>query len=144
MKKPALTQEKADILKPSRKKSARSKAAASASPSFVTSATPESRHGLFARLTHSAPYLGFIMLLVTVLYAAMLFSYSPTDPSFTYATMKKPVANWVGTIGAWGADISLFVFGWSAYWLIGIGLMIVIRLFGWAGNQGFFSRITHA
>lgn len=144
MKKPALTQEKADILKPSRKKSARSKAAVSASPSFVTSATPESRHGLFARLTHSAPYLGFIMLLVTVLYAAMLFSYSPTDPSFTYATMNKPVANWVGTIGAWGADISLFVFGWSAYWLIGIGLMIVIRLFGWAGNQGFFSRIKHA
>lgn len=144
MKKPALTQEKADILKPSRKKSSRSKAAASSASSFVTTGTPEGRRGVLARLMHGAPYLGFIMLMVTVLYAAMLISYSPTDPSFTYATVNKPVANWIGPLGAWGADIAFFVFGWSAYWLIGIGLMIVIRLFGWAGEQGFGTRIKHA
>lgn len=143
MKKPALTKEKADILKPSRKKNSRAKAAEATSSSFTMSAMPE-RRGVLSRLTHSAPYLGFIMLLVTVLYAAMLISYSPTDPSFTYATVNKPVANWIGPLGAWGADIAFFVFGWSAYWLIGIGLMIVIRLFGWAGAQGFGSRIKHA
>lgn len=143
MKKPALTKEKADILKPSRKKNSRAKAAEVTSSSFTMSAMPE-RRGVLSRLTHSAPYLGFIMLLVTVLYAAMLISYSPTDPSFTYATVNKPVANWIGPLGAWGADIAFFVFGWSAYWLIGIGLMIVIRLFGWAGAQGFGSRIKHA
>ena len=74
MKKPALTKEKADILKPSRKKNSRSKAAASSASSFVTTGTPEGRHGVFARLIHGAPYLGFIMLMVTVLYAAMLIS----------------------------------------------------------------------
>ncbi|MBO7173822.1 MAG: DNA translocase FtsK 4TM domain-containing protein [Burkholderiaceae bacterium] len=143
MKKPALTKEKADILKPSRKKSSRVKAAETTATGFSMTATPEHR-GVLARLTHSAPYLGFIMLMVTVLYAAMLISYSSTDPSFTYATVNKPVANWIGPLGAWGADIAFFVFGWSAYWLIGIGLMVVIRLFGWAGNQGFGTRIKHA
>lgn len=144
MKKPALTKEKADILKPSRKKASRTKATTVAGESFSSVAKPEPRGGVVMRLAKTAPYLGFIMLLVTVLYTAMLISYSPNDPSFTYATVNKPVENWIGTLGAWGADIALFVFGWSAFWLVGIGLMIVLRLFGWVGEQGFGTRIKHA
>ena len=55
-------------------------------------------------------------------------SYSPTDASFSFANASRQTDNLVGQIGAYIADLSLYVLGWVAY-LIPVSLTVVgVRL----------------
>lgn len=53
-----------------------------------------------------------------------LTSYHPTDPAFSTSGNGAPVRNLVGSLGAWGSDLSFFLFGFSAWWFMVIGLRV--------------------
>ncbi|MFG3756670.1 DNA translocase FtsK 4TM domain-containing protein, partial [Klebsiella pneumoniae] len=46
----------------------------------------------------------------------ILLSYNRADPGFTHASQVDEIRNLGGRVGAWLADLLLFVFGASAYW----------------------------
>ena len=46
-----------------------------------------------------------------------LLSYSRDDASFTFQSSSNETGNWIGPVGAWFADVSQFLFGYSA-WLM--------------------------
>lgn len=46
-----------------------------------------------------------------------LVSFHPGDPGWSQAGLQLDVHNWVGSTGAWSADLLLFSFGFLAYLL---------------------------
>ncbi|AXF85531.1 DNA translocase FtsK [Ephemeroptericola cinctiostellae] len=49
----------------------------------------------------------------------MLLSYDTKDPAFNHVSSQQiTIHNWVGALGAWVADIMLYIFGLSAYWWV--------------------------
>lgn len=78
-----------------------------------------------------------------------LASYSPSDSAFSYASASPDTNNLVGSVGAYFADLVLYLFGWVAYLLpVALGaagarlvlrqnqqinsVALAIRLTGWA------------
>lgn len=63
-------------------------------------------------------------LLALIYWSLALISYVPLDPAWSTsgASSVTEVANWGGSLGAWLADSSYFVFGFSAWWCIAAGL----------------------
>ncbi|WP_232540338.1 DNA translocase FtsK [Azohydromonas aeria] len=54
-----------------------------------------------------------------------LITHDGADPGFSTSGDGRPlVNNQVGLLGAWGADLGLFLFGWSVWWLPVIGLRL--------------------
>ncbi len=53
---------------------------------------------------------------LSVFLAMVLASYSRLDPGWSHASASATLHNWGGRIGAWLADVLLFVFGVSAWW----------------------------
>ena len=62
-------------------------------------------------------FLGAAGLLFLVL---AMFSFSAKDPSWSGSGLSLWVANWMGLVGAWLADILYFCFGFSAWWLVAV------------------------
>ena len=58
----------------------------------------------------------FLLLAVTIAFLIILLSYNRADPGFTHASQVDQIRNLGGRVGAWLADLLLFVFGASAYW----------------------------
>jgi len=69
----------------------------------------------------SKELLGFALIGVGLLFAAMLWSYTPTDPSWISAT-DAPVQNWLGQTGASAAAAFMTVIGKGA-WMIPFGFI---------------------
>ena len=63
-------------------------------------------------------------LLALIYWSLALISYVPLDPAWSTsgASSVTEVANWGGSLGAWLADSSYFVFGFSAWWCVAAGL----------------------
>jgi S-DNA-T family DNA segregation ATPase FtsK/SpoIIIE len=59
--------------------------------------------------------------------ALSLFSYSPTDPSFSSRSSVGDVANWCGRLGALTADLLLQVIGWSSWAVVPLGIWLWLR-----------------
>ncbi len=87
------------------------------------------------------------ILLVLVAVAAYLLialaTYSPADPGWSHATDVERVANAGGRVGAWFADLFLYLFGWLAYLF-----PIMVAYSGWLvfrgrgeGREGFDGRV---
>ena len=57
-------------------------------------------------------------LLALVLWLLALASYNPQDAAWSTsgASQMAAQANWAGRLGAWIADSSYFVFGFSVWW----------------------------
>jgi DNA segregation ATPase FtsK/SpoIIIE, S-DNA-T family len=74
----------------------------------------------------SAPWRQQALLITTglawVLFTLALFTYSATDPAFTTSGTGSPLHNKVGLLGARAADMAYFLFGYSAWWLVVVGL----------------------
>lgn len=49
--------------------------------------------------------------------ALVLLSFNKLDPGWSHASSVNHIANWGGRVGAWVADLLLFIFGMSAWWL---------------------------
>jgi DNA segregation ATPase FtsK/SpoIIIE, S-DNA-T family len=51
-----------------------------------------------------------------------LVSHAGSDPGFTTSGSGEPVHNLFGLVGAWASDMGLFLFGFSVWWLLLVGL----------------------
>ncbi|OWW22365.1 DNA translocase FtsK [Noviherbaspirillum denitrificans] len=76
----------------------------------------------------------FVLAIVTVYLILVFLTYSRTDPGWSQANVVPQIANWGGKIGAWTADLMLFIFGFSAWWFCVFLLRSV-----WAG----YRRLSH-
>ena len=139
MKKPAIIKEKAkkDILRPLRRKAAPKNAAVTLSAVTSDPATPEPKKLKLGTV------LGVCLLVCSVLYLLMLLSYNQTDPSFSHAAPNATPKNLIGLVGAWVSDIALFALGWSAYWLVPVGLMCAWRYLYPHYKKATFGKIIH-
>ncbi len=73
---------------------------------------------------------GWILVLALGAWLALvLASYHPTDPGPHYSGPEAPVLNQGGLAGAWVAGLLYFVFGFSAWWWVGLGLLAVLKLY---------------
>lgn len=144
MKKPALIKEKAkkNILQPSARKSSRAKAALLSVTVGAVANDPvvEVRSHKKVKL---GSVVGLVLLVCSVLYLLMLISYNQADPSFSHAAPNVTPKNWIGLLGAWVSDIALFALGWSAYWLVPVGLMSAWRAVSPNYKKPPFGKISH-
>ena len=60
--------------------------------------------------------------LAWLLFALALITRHAGDPAFSTSGSGEPVRNAVGLLGARAADLALFLFGWSAWWLVPVAL----------------------
>ncbi len=67
-----------------------------------------------ARLLSEARWIA--LAFVAVFLVLILSTYSRLDPGWSHASQVGSLHNWGGHIGAWLADVLLFVFGVSAWW----------------------------
>ncbi len=73
--------------------------------------------------------IGFLFMILAVLVALSLISYSPHDVAFNVSAPPAdgPLAhNWIGPVGAYGADLLFQVFGFAAFLL-----PAAILILGW-------------
>jgi S-DNA-T family DNA segregation ATPase FtsK/SpoIIIE len=73
--------------------------------------------------------VGFLGMTIAVLIALALISYSPRDASFNVSASPaggNPARNWIGPVGAHGADLLFQSFGFAAF-LLPLGLAVL----GW-------------
>src|SRR5438105_12430033 len=63
--------------------------------------------------------LGFAVLAFWLL---ALVSYSAQDPAFSTSGAGVPIRNWGGKMGAWLADGTYFMLGFSAWWCFAAGV----------------------
>ena len=74
------------------------------------------------RITEASFYFGF---LIAFLFFLSLISFNSSDPSFYQSLSNKQVIhNWLGTFGSYSAALLMFVFGYVAY-LVPV-LMVII------------------
>ncbi|MBL8352477.1 MAG: DNA translocase FtsK 4TM domain-containing protein [Burkholderiaceae bacterium] len=69
--------------------------------------------------------LQLMLLAGGVLWLLMLLAlatHSAADPGFSTSGDGSPVVNKVGLAGAWASDLVLFLFGYSVWWLMLVGL----------------------
>ena len=66
------------------------------------------------RLLSEARWLGFAV--ISVYLTLIFFTFSVQDPGWSHATSLNRASNWGGLIGAWLADLFLYIFGFSAWW----------------------------
>ncbi|MDO5101362.1 MAG: DNA translocase FtsK 4TM domain-containing protein [Lautropia sp.] len=65
------------------------------------------------RLLREARWIGLCFLALFLL--LILISYDPRDPGWSHAVLVKHTNNLGGKVGAWFADLMLYLFGLSAY-----------------------------
>ncbi|MCP9758204.1 DNA translocase FtsK [Aquitalea sp. S1-19] len=59
-----------------------------------------------------------LMAAAAVYLVIALASYSPADPSWSHSTESNTLQNYGGAFGAWLSDILLYLWGYSAWWLV--------------------------
>ena len=70
-----------------------------------------------AHLVREAWWLGLV--LVGLYLAVILFTYNSQDPSWSHmASEHVAISNAGGSVGAWVADMLLYLFGFSAWWWV--------------------------
>jgi len=77
-------------------------------------------HGPIARLRQQAWLV--VTALAWLLLLLALATHDLRDPGFSTSGDGEPLRNKAGLIGAWLSDLGLFVFGWSVWWLVPVGL----------------------
>jgi DNA segregation ATPase FtsK/SpoIIIE, S-DNA-T family len=75
------------------------------------------------RLLQEARWLALAVLALLLL--LILATYDPADPGWSHAALDNRVANAGGRIGAWIADLLLYLFGLSAY-LIAVAMAVSV------------------
>ncbi|MDX8385105.1 MAG: DNA translocase FtsK 4TM domain-containing protein [Gallionella sp.] len=73
----------------------------------------------------------WLLLVASASYIAMvLFGYNPDDPSWSHSVTSALTSNPGGVLGAYFSDLMLYLFGFSAWWLV---LFMLHRV--WAGYR---------
>jgi len=94
---------------------------------MAPSADPRPRSPRFERLLRESRWL--VVVGVLALLALILGSYSRSDPGWSFSGTGAPVVNLGGMAGAWIADLLLYLFGASAWWLVAAGGVIVLHAY---------------
>jgi S-DNA-T family DNA segregation ATPase FtsK/SpoIIIE len=81
----------------------------------------------FRRLVREA--WGVLVVAALVYLVLILFTYTRTDPGFSYTGTGAPIVNRGGVFGAWLSDLLLYLFGLSAWWWVIGGIVVVVA--GW-------------
>ena len=76
-----------------------------------------------------------VLLAMTAFLAMILLTYSVNDPAWSQSAQVDHIANWGGRLGAWCADLLLYVFGKSAWWWFLLLLINVVRSYSQLGNM---------
>jgi S-DNA-T family DNA segregation ATPase FtsK/SpoIIIE len=78
----------------------------------------------FARLLRESWWL---LIVAAFLYLALtLGTYTKGDPGWSFSGTGEPIANRGGVVGAWLSDLLLYLFGFSAWWWVVGGVVLVI------------------
>ncbi|MHB9102127.1 MAG: DNA translocase FtsK [Sulfuricella sp.] len=91
----------------------------------------------------------WLAVVAVALYLALvLFSYDHADPGWSHSGSRLTVHNTGGEVGAWLADMLLYVFGFSAYWWVVFSLYVVwwgyrrIESAGLSDRRSLFVAVT--
>ncbi|MDO5087576.1 MAG: DNA translocase FtsK 4TM domain-containing protein [Comamonadaceae bacterium] len=89
-------------------------------------------------LSRFAQELTLVAGLALLLFATLaLATYSPLDAAWsTSGAGVGPVRNWAGQLGAWLADLTYVLFGFSAWWMLAAGLR------AWLAGVARWMRVT--
>jgi S-DNA-T family DNA segregation ATPase FtsK/SpoIIIE len=88
----------------------------------------ESGDAMQRRLREAA----FLLLVPVAVYLLLcLITYSPEDPGWSHAGQPEHLRNLGGTVGAWAADLSFYLFGYLAY-----AFPLMLLVFGWILFRG--------
>ena len=60
----------------------------------------------------------FVTALVLLFWLTALLTYSVTDSAWSTSGVGDQIHNWMGRVGAWLADLTYFLTGFSAWWLV--------------------------
>ncbi len=90
-----------------------------AAPSSTTTAAPPHASPMPLWRLQAAVLAGGVAWLIALL---ALLSHNPLDAAFSTSGDASGVHNWAGVLGAWGADLAYVLFGYSAWWLMAVGL----------------------
>ncbi len=91
---------------------------------------PTRRGRLLAEVRLLSGAIAWLLLLLALL------SYHRDDPSWsTSGNPAQATANLVGTVGAWAADILYFLLGFSALWILPMGLYALLRAWRQAHSE---------
>ena len=85
------------------------------------------------RLLSEARWLSLAVLAAYLI--LILSTYSKADPGWSHASLVPTLDNWGGRVGAWIADLMLFIFGFSAWWW---GVMLLSSV--WSNYQRLARR----
>ncbi|WP_396433282.1 DNA translocase FtsK [Limnohabitans sp.] len=78
---------------------------------------------------------------VVLLLTLALWSYHPHDPAWSTSGESQVVHNWVGRWGAWVADLTYFVAGYSAWWCLAVGFRVwLVALARWLRGSAAHGR----
>ena len=83
--------------------------------------------------------IGFVGMTIAILVALALISYSPHDPSLNVSAGSSDLhsaRNWIGPVGAYGADLLFQGFGYAAF-LLPVGIFIL-------GSRWFRSELLES
>ncbi|MGB4359139.1 MAG: DNA translocase FtsK 4TM domain-containing protein, partial [Rhodoferax sp.] len=80
---------------------------------FNASETDTARHGLIRFAKEIGLFFGFVGL---ALWIMALLTYTPQDPAWSTSGAGGATQNLAGQLGAWLADASYFLLGFSVWW----------------------------
>lgn len=84
---------------------------------------------------------GWLLLVGAALYLILIFfSYNPGDPGWSHSGDYDHIQNAGGHIGAWLADILLYLFGASAWWWVAFFFSAVLLSYRRIDIAGIFDR----
>ena len=70
-----------------------------------------------------------LLVVVGVYLATILMTYHRDDPGWSHSASEVGIHNAGGTLGAWLADILLFLFGFSAWWLVVLSFYAILWVY---------------
>jgi DNA segregation ATPase FtsK/SpoIIIE, S-DNA-T family len=103
---------------------------------YTRNTNPQEAAPLPGRLVRLLSEARWFALAVAAVYLVLIFlTYSKADPGWSQAAVVPQLHNWGGRVGAWIADLMLFIFGFSAWWCC-VGLLRSV----WAGYRRLSQR----
>jgi S-DNA-T family DNA segregation ATPase FtsK/SpoIIIE len=90
----------------------------------LVSDTPTPLPGKIAALLRESKW--FALVAVALYLALILITFNKVDPGWSHSTGDGGIANAGGRVGAWLADVLLYLFGLSAWWWVVLLLYAVV------------------
>ncbi len=90
----------------------------------LASDTPTPLPGKIAALLRESKW--FALVAVALYLALILITFNKVDPGWSHSTTGAGIANSGGRVGAWLADVLLYLFGLSAWWWVVLLLYAVV------------------